>query len=418
MRLLPLCAALLASCGWSTATAGDALLKDGDLVAVCGDSITEQKDYSVDIEDYLVMCQPAGALQALQFGWGGETSWGFLARMANDALPFHPTVATTCYGMNDGGYSPLTPERSKQYHDAQKGIVAAFKKAGVRVIVVGAPGCVDAQTFHNNPESAVMYNKTLAELGDIARQVASEEGVLFADVHGVMIAAMTKAKAKLGANHQFAGGDGVHPGRNGHLAMAYAFLKALGCDGAIGTITVDLAANTASASAGHQVTACANGEVLLTSMRYPFCFSGDPAQPTTRSAIEFLPFNQDLNRLTLVVTHAPAENLAVTWGKETKTFPAATLATGINLAAEFPDNPFVPFFAEVESHVRGQQIFETTAVKDFLHNVPRFTEQLPSEKETWSRLAGSWIARAQEMRQESAKSLKPVVHRIVIAAAK
>ncbi len=27
------------------------------------------------------------------------------------------------------------------------------------------------------------------------------------------------------------GRDGVHPDRNGHLVMAYAFLKALGCDG-------------------------------------------------------------------------------------------------------------------------------------------------------------------------------------------
>jgi lysophospholipase L1-like esterase len=419
MRPLPVLAALLACTSWSTAWAGETALKEGDLVAICGDSITEQKDYSVDIEDYLLMCQPAASLQAAQFGWGGETSWGFLARMANDTLTFHPSVATTCYGMNDGGYAPLNPDRAKQYRDAQKGIVAAFKKAGVRVIVVGSPGCVDSQTFRNNsPELAVMYNKTLAELGDIARQVASEEGVLFADVHQVMIEAMAKAKAKLGANHQFAGGDGVHPGRNGHLAMAYAYLKALGCDGAIGTITVDLAAGTAEASAGHQVMSCAHGEVQLTSTRYPFCFSGDPAQPSTRSAIDFLPFNQDLNRLTLVVTHAPGENLAVTWGTQTKTFPAATLATGINLAAEFLDNPFVPFFAEVESHVRGQQIYETPAVKNLLHNLPQYLELLPAEKETWSRLTGEIIARDQALRLESVHSLKPVLHRIIIAAAK
>jgi lysophospholipase L1-like esterase len=417
MRPLPALAALLACCSWSTARAGESTLKEGDLVAICGDSITEQKDYSVDIEDYLVMCQPTANLQADQFGWGGETSWGFLARLANDTLPFHPSVATTCYGMNDGGYAPLTPERGKQYHDAQQGIVAAFKKAGVRVIVVGSPGCVDSQTFRNNPEQAVMYNKTLAELGAIARQVASEEGVLFADVHQVMSEAMAKAKAKLGANHQFAGGDGVHPGRNGHLAMAYAYLKALGCDGAIGTITVDLAAGTAEASAGHQVMSCVHGEVQLTSTRYPFCFSGDPAQPSTRSAIDYLPFNQDLNRLTLVVTHAPAENLAVTWGTATRTFPAATLAKGINLAAEFLDNPFVPFFAEVESHVRGQQIYETPAVKGFLHGLAQDIELLPAEKETWNRLAGEVNAHAQELRRESVRSLKPVLHRIIIAAA-
>ena len=48
---------------------------------------------------------------------------------------------------------------------------------------------------------------------------------------------MTKAKAKYGKQYALAGeADGVHPDENGHLVMAYAFLKALGCDGDIGTI--------------------------------------------------------------------------------------------------------------------------------------------------------------------------------------
>src|SRR5882757_4460324 len=76
-------------------------LQAGDTVAVCGDSITEQKQYSVFIEDYLLMCQPAPDLKAHQFGWSGEKADGFLGRMSAEVLPFAPTVATTCYGMND-----------------------------------------------------------------------------------------------------------------------------------------------------------------------------------------------------------------------------------------------------------------------------------------------------------------------------
>ena len=53
-------------------------LQAGDFVAVVGDSITEQKQYSVFIEDYLLMCQPAADLRTAQFGWGGETAPGFL----------------------------------------------------------------------------------------------------------------------------------------------------------------------------------------------------------------------------------------------------------------------------------------------------------------------------------------------------
>src|SRR5258708_29037560 len=137
-------------------------LEKGDYVAVVGDSITEQRKFSLYIEEYLVMCQPVAQLSQRQFGWSGETSWGFAGRMANDMVRFKPTVATTCFGMNDGGYSPMNDEKAKRYRDAQTKIVRAMKEAGVRFIVVGSPGCVDVQTFHNhNREQAEMYNKTL-----------------------------------------------------------------------------------------------------------------------------------------------------------------------------------------------------------------------------------------------------------------
>src|SRR3954466_9242175 len=56
------------------ARAQDKHLQPGDTVAVIGDSITEQKMYSVFIEDYLLMCQPAAPARIMQFGWGGETA--------------------------------------------------------------------------------------------------------------------------------------------------------------------------------------------------------------------------------------------------------------------------------------------------------------------------------------------------------
>ena len=59
--------------------AADGVLKPNDSLAICGDSITEQKLYSVFIEDYLLACQPVGGVQTMQFGWSGEKADGFLA---------------------------------------------------------------------------------------------------------------------------------------------------------------------------------------------------------------------------------------------------------------------------------------------------------------------------------------------------
>ena len=413
-----ICCVVLAVLLVSSPVAAAEGLKQGDYVAVVGDSITEQKLYSVYIEDYLLMCQPVADLRASQFGWSGDTASGFSNRMANDMLRFQPNVVTTCFGMNDGGYSPMNPDKAKNYRNAQTSIVEQCKKAGVRLIVVGSPGCVDADKFRN-PEAAIMYNKTLAEERDIAREVAQSQGVAFANVIDPMIDVMTKAKAKYGKDYHVGGGDGVHPDANGQLVMAYAFLKALGCSGEIGKITVDLGSGKAEATAGHKVLNASGSTIELESTRYPFCFYGDPSKPSaTRGVIEFLPFNDDLNRLTLVASGGKADRYKVTWGEAGKEFAAADLAKGINLAAEFLDNPFSGPFQKVEQKIREQQNYETPLVKTFLHSLPASKAIVPEEADALVRVATVAMAKDKTLREASAAAVKPVQHKLSIEPVK
>jgi lysophospholipase L1-like esterase len=402
------------------ASPATAQLKEGDRVAIAGDSITEQKQYSVFIQDYLLMCKPTPNVSAIQFGWGGETSWGFLARMKSDVLPFQPTVATTCYGMNDGGYSPMTEDKAKRYRDATRAIVKTFKDAGVRFVVVGSPGVVDSTKFRrpDNPAAAEMYNKTLGELRNIAKEVAAEEGVAFADVYGAMMEAMPKAKTKFGDDYAFAGGDGVHPGPNGHIVMAYAFLKALGCDGDIGTITVDLASGQAEASEGHSIVSASQGTVEVESGKYPFCFTGKSGDAAaTIDTAQMIPFNEDLNRFKLVVKNAPAsaQRVRVTWGEASKEFPAADLASGINLAAAFIDaNPFTQPFQRGEAAIRAQQNFETPLVKRLINAVPQYKQMLPEETATLDKLVEAGRAKRDNLAAAARAAVEPVRHTIKI----
>lgn len=391
-------------------------LKQGDVVAVCGDSITEQKLYSVYIENYLLMCKPKQDLRVAQFGWSGEHAPGFLGRMKNDVLWLEPTVATTCYGMNDGGYGPMDEAKAKRYRDSMRGIVKTFKGAGVRTIIVGSPGCVDTDFFKRVPGGAEMYNKTLSELRDIAKQVAEEEGVLFADVFDAMYTAMPKAKEKLGSDYHVCGPDGFHPAPNGHLIMAYAFLKAMGCDGKIGTIRLDAQSGKAEGSEGHKVLAADSTSVEVESTRYPFCFYGDEASPDgTRSIVPFIPFNEELNRYMLVVKNANAPRVKVTWGEASKEFSAEQLEKGINLAAAFVEqNPFSEPFRRVERAVREQQNYETPLHKSVLHNLASYYRIAPEEKEALDRIAGKAQARDKELFEQAAGAVKPVKHVIRI----
>src|SRR4051794_12549055 len=99
------------------------VLRPGDRLAICGDSITEQKMDSRLMEDYLTMCVPDLNVTVRQYGWSGERAPGFLARMTNDCLRFKPTIATTCYGMNDHEYRPYEDRIGQTYREKSKAIV-------------------------------------------------------------------------------------------------------------------------------------------------------------------------------------------------------------------------------------------------------------------------------------------------------
>lgn len=352
--------------------------------------------------------------------WRKGDSKKFVDYGPGDVLIFKPTVATTCYGMNDGAYSSTLPtERADWYRKAQKAVVQKFKAAGVRNIVVGTPGLVDTTTFRNPNTSAAQYNQTLGKLGDIAREVAKEEGVGFAEIHDAMMQVMPQAKAKYGQDYSVAGPDGVHPFANGHLIMAYAFLKALNVDGNIGTIKVDLNGNAATATDGHKILSSRPGQVEIESTRYPFCFFGDPKDPASpKGILQFLPFNRDLNRFMLVVTGIDdAATYRVTWGGTSKVFAGAQLSKGINLADEFMDNPFSAAFAKVDASVRRQQAFETPLTKVILHDAPAIKTSMPDQSEVVDALIRDALSKDKTLAEASAAALTPVRHVIQIERA-
>ena len=391
-------------------------LQPNDVVGICGDSITEQRQYSVNMELYFLACQPAANIRSFQAGWGGEVAPGFLARLDRDVLPLKPTVVTTCYGMNDSGYGPMTEAKGQKYREATTAIVKKFKAAGVRQIVVGSSGPVDTTTWgRGNAELNAAQNKTLAALGEIGKDIAEKEGVTFADVYTPMMQAMTALKAKYGEKYHLAGGDGVHPDANGHLVMAYAFLKALGCDGNIGTITVDLATSKATATPGHTIKSAADGTIEVVSTRYPFCFTGDPKTTgATTGVIDVIPFNQDLNRFLLVINNATGK-VKVTWGENAKEFSAEEAGKGINLAAAFLDNPFSAPFEKLKAAVQEQQLFETPLTKSLLHNTSTWGAAAPQEAEALNKSA---INLDTALAARSAKTVEPVTHTIKIELVK
>ncbi len=344
-------------------------LKPGDRLAIVGDSITEQKMYSRIMETYLTVCVPDLRIEARQYGWSGETAEGFLNRMKNDCLRFKPTIATTCYGMNDYKYRPYDEANGRWYREKYTAVARAFKDAGARV-VLGSPGCVGKVASWVKSASGTLdeHNQSLCTLRNIDVEIAAAEGIRFADVFWPMLTAGFAARQKHGPEYAVAGKDGVHPGWAGQLVMAYAYLKALGLDGDLGTLTVDLKAGKATATEGHAVKSFEGGALTVESRRYPFCATGAPDKDDSlRSGMTLVPFNAELNRFRLVVKGAPAAGCTVTWGGTSRTYPADALAKGVNLAEDFKANPFSEAFGKVDAAVAAKQAYETKQVKQIFH---------------------------------------------------
>jgi lysophospholipase L1-like esterase len=424
IRLLPsltLSIALLASAAVPRATAAEPVLAPNARLAIVGDSITEQKIYSKFIETYLLACAGRQDVSVFQYGWGGETARGFADRMDNDLTGFKPTVVTLCYGMNDGQYRPYVDEIGRGYESAMRKVLTGLQRAGVEKVVVGSPGAVDTRYFINNRfaplSGAEGYNVNLGRLRDIDRALAEQTGQIFADMHQPMVDTMAKAKTALGNDYDVCGRDGVHPGPNGHLIMAYAFLRGLGCDGNLGEIVVDMR-DPSTASGGHKVVNSSAGKAEIESARYPFCFDGDAKSPKgTRSITPFFPFNQELNRLTMKAKNLGENRAQVKWGNETKEFTRDQLEAGINLAAEFSSTPFDAQFRKVMDAVAAKQNFETPMIKSMVTQFRQFADASKNDPELANAFAAvnkRLAARQQDLAAAARAQLKPVTHTIEV----
>jgi lysophospholipase L1-like esterase len=403
-----------------TAAQAEPLVKSGDTLAICGDSITAQHLYSAYIEDYILMCAPPTDARVAQFGRILEKSKDFVLHMPHDVLLFKPTIATVCYGMNDGGYGPLTDDVAASYRQAQTTVVETMKQNGVTRILLASPKPVDPITYKNRGNAdAAEYNKTLGALADIDRDIAAKEGIQYVDIFGEMRDVMAKARAARGDGYILGGGDGIHPDPNGHLVMAYAFLKALGFDGNIATVTVDLDAQQASATPGTKVLSVANDTVNLECTRYPFCFTGHPTDTdgTNATALPFVPFNEELNRYMLVVKGLkPGSKAKVQWGGYPAVeFSAEDLGKGVNLAAAFAyDNPFHGQFFKVDHDVLVQQVLEERLVQGIMSPVRDYTELLPPDDASVTQFINDGMTVDAHLAQAARAAVVPITTSIRI----
>ena len=177
----------------SAVIADDFLFKPNDRVLFLGDSITDQYQYSTDIELYLTTRFPKWNLTFINAGIGGDTAQGGKNRFKDHVLAEEPTVMTINFGMNDGGYGNFDPNRQKGYVEGTEAMLSMAKGAGVRVGLV-SPNAVDRRV----QERFTLYLETQKTFYAPLKDLAAQHGASFVDQYAITRAALEKMESVRG----------------------------------------------------------------------------------------------------------------------------------------------------------------------------------------------------------------------------
>ena len=355
---LRLCFAVVIACGTTTVGAAEFFFKDGDVVVMIGDSITEQHLYSNYVEMWTVTRFPKWKLTFRNVGIGGDTSGGGNNRFARDVVQFKPTAMTVDFGMNDGRYRPFEEGTFKPYMDGLQGMANQAKAANIRTAWVTPQPLDDGA---QGPTALTGYNQTLEKFSEGVKKIASDNAGLFVDQFHPYLAVLDKARSLGPEYKRITDGDAVHPGPPGQALMAASILKGLSFPPLVSSVEIDA---TTKAVKANQCTITdidtKNGGLSFSRLDAALPFF--PADAT--SILTSTPILDELNDYRLKVTGlAPGKYDVRIGGKKIAELTAEQLASGTNLAAAvLAEGPIKDQVNSVRSAVEKKNSFHHDAI--------------------------------------------------------
>ncbi|QYY35949.1 SGNH/GDSL hydrolase family protein [Ruficoccus sp. ZRK36] len=344
------------------------VFKDGDRYAIVGDSITQSGTYHTWVALYYTTRFPQLDLALTNCGISGDSTGGTLRRYGWDIAPFQPTVATVMLGMNDIGrdkYGQPNPPQDvldyqmrkiEAYKENMTKLVKQLQDDGARVVLV-TPSPYD-DTADLPSESYVGANAALGECADFLTQMAADSNgeIELIDLHGPLTA-LNLEQQKTDPSFTITGPDRVHPQSPGHLAMAYFFLKAQGAPAEVSAVGIDASKQSVTVARNAKVSDvtydAAKATLSFTSLEGAIPFS---VSEYSSPALEYIDFNEDLNREMLTVANLPAGSYTISIDGqpvgEACSWSAEELASGINLST-LDDTPQARQAAKVRDIVVG-----------------------------------------------------------------
>lgn len=328
--------------------------QEGERAVFLGNSITDGGHYHSYIWLYYMTHFPDMRITCFNAGIGGDTAFDENKRLDNDVFSKNPTFLSVTFGMNDSGYYEYNGKDGKEfgekkYEDCIKNfenMVARFRQLPhTRIMMLGSSPFDETSKC-----KATVFkgkNAVMRRIVDYQRQTAEKYNWEFMDLN-VPMSEINERMQQTDPKFTLCGeGDRIHPDNEGHMVMAWLFLKAQGLAGKpVADFEVNASKQKVVKAENCEITnvkkagANLSFNYLAKSLPLPLdtIARGWGQKRAAVLATKCAPIMEDLNSEILKVTGLKGNYDLVIDDEVICTLTGAQLAEGVNLA-EYTNTP-------------------------------------------------------------------------------
>lgn len=321
--------------------------KDGDRAVFLGNSITDGGHYHSYIWLYYMTRFPNMKIRIFNGGIGGDTAYDMNKRLDGDIFPMEPTVLMVTFGMNDSGYFEYNGDKPKEfgeqkYQESCKNYLQMEKRfkelPNTRMVMVGTSPYDETVKMKGNT-SLRGKNETIKRIIEFQKESALKNGWEFVDFNAPMVA-LNQQRQQTDSTFTLCTGR-IHPDNDGHMVMAYLFLKAQGFAGKkVADVEIDAGKKRVDKSENCTVSNVAkigddlSFDYLAEALPYPTDTvpRGWGFNRSQAAAMKLVPFVEEMNQELIKVVGLKGRYKLLIDNEEIGTWSSADLAKGINIA--------------------------------------------------------------------------------------
>lgn len=322
--------------------------EDDDRAVFLGNSITDGGHYHSYIWLYYMTRFPYMNLEVYNAGIGGNTAGDMFERLDGDVFSKRPTVLMVTFGMNDTGYMEYNGEDAarfgeRKYKECKRNFEKIEKRLlglkDVRIVMIGSSPYDETAAIEGNA-SLKGKQEVMDRVVAFQKEAAEKNGWEFMDFSRPLKEISAREQAK-DSSFTLTMGDRIHPDNDGHMVMAYLFLKAQGFSGLkVADMEINAEEGTVSRAENCTISAIERDrrgisfDYLANSLPYPMdtVSRGFGSKRPQSGAAELVPFTEDMNQEILKVSGLEGEYKLYIDDQLIGSWSGEELGKGINLA--------------------------------------------------------------------------------------